>query len=110
MAENRGFSPVLNQIKDSIMILTKEKLLFHFETVCRDRISTLIEDSGRGINCNCNIEVDSCEECSFWAEGVRNYQLYLDDIKETKESNNSDCQKCAEEEYESKKFWGEETE
>ena len=67
------------------MYFTKKDLLGHFEIVCKDRISTLIEDSCRGMNCNCDIEKESCNECVFWADGVRNYQLYLGDIKETRE-------------------------
>lgn len=69
------------------MYLNKKDLLGHFEIVCKDRISTLIEDSCRGMNCNCDIEKESCNECVFWADGVRNYQLYLGDIAETRKAD-----------------------
>lgn len=72
------------------MYLNKKELLNHFEVVCKDRISTLIEDSCRGMNCNCDIEKESCNECVFWADGVRNYQLYLGDIAETRKVDGND--------------------
>ena len=66
------------------MKLTKTQLLNHFEIVCKDRISTLIEYSGRGINCICDIKKESCEDCRFWADGIKNYQLHLEDIADTR--------------------------
>lgn len=66
------------------MKLTKTQLLNHFEIVCKDRISTLIEDSGRYVNCICDIKEESCEECSFWEDGIKNYQLHLEDIADTR--------------------------
>ena len=109
------------------MYLNKKELLRHFEIVCKDRISTLIEDSCRGMNCNCDIEKESCNECVFWADGVRNYQLYLGDIAETRKADSKTVKKyqvawsvrdgenkyqescpLAENEYETMKDWDEE--
>jgi|TARA_R100000084_G_scaffold109205_1_gene74786 hypothetical protein len=59
-------------------------ILNHYSIACNDRIETLIEDSCRGMNCNCDIKQESCTECDFWADGVKNYQICLQDIKDFK--------------------------
>ncbi len=69
------------------MYLNKKELLNHFEIACNSRIETLVEEHGK-INCSCDIRIENCDECTYWADGVKNYQLYLEDIEETRKKDN----------------------
>lgn len=58
-------------------------LLRHYSIACSDRINTLIEEYDSF--CSCDIRIEGCDNCSYWRDGVLNYQLCLKDIEEFKE-------------------------
>lgn len=66
--------------KDKSLKEATEIILRHYTIACQDRINTLMEE--KGLDCMCDIRNQSCDDCQFWRDGVKNYQYCLQDIKD----------------------------
>jgi len=60
-----------------------EIILRHYSIACYDRIATLKEEYEvyDGL-CGCDIDKEGCEHCGHWRDGIHNYQICLQDIKD----------------------------